>query len=116
MTATVDDYQRETARSMSERDLQTRIIRMARETGWLCYHTWNSQHSAAGFPDLLMVRGDQIIAAELKREDERKGKVSEHQRAWLDALEAAGVYAVVWRPSHLMSGVVAATLTGEQAS
>lgn len=114
VSVSIDEYRQAEAASMSEAQLQTRVIKMAREAGWLCYHAWSSQHSAAGFPDLFMVKGDQIIAVELKRQDERKGKVSEHQWMWLDALAAAGVYAVVWRPEHLVSGVVAAVLSGER--
>jgi hypothetical protein len=34
----------------------------------LLYHTFDSQHSAAGFPDLVMARGRRLVAAELKTE------------------------------------------------
>lgn len=55
--------------------------------GWLAYHTWNSQHSQAGFPDVvaLGVRNGWalLVLAELKTE---RGTVSLAQRAWLQAL------------------------------
>ena len=49
-----------------------------------------------GFPDLLMVRGERIIAAELKSE---KGKTSPEQTDVLAVLAAAGIETYVWRPS-----------------
>ena len=41
---------------MTETQLQSAIIELARLTGWLVYHTHDSRHSAKGFPDLCMVR------------------------------------------------------------
>ena len=43
-------------RTMSERDFQGQVISMAEALGWLVYHTYDSRHSKAGFPDLNMVR------------------------------------------------------------
>ena len=83
--------------SMTEKEFQSQVLELAEATGWLCYHTYNSQRSQAGFPDLVLVRGDRLIFAELKRE---KGRVTSHQRAWLEALQqtiAAEVH--TWRPS-----------------
>ena len=81
--------------SMSEKEIQAQVLALAETTGWLCYHTYNSQRSQAGFPDLVLVRGDRLIFAELKRE---KGRLTESQRTWLSALdETAETY--VWRPS-----------------
>ena len=49
-----------------ERELLAAVIDLARLRRWLCYHTHDSRHSAAGFPDLLLVRGRRLMAAELK--------------------------------------------------
>lgn len=50
-----------------------------------------------GFPDLVLVRGSQLLFVELKR---KPNKVEPEQDAWLDALaEIEGVTAmVVWVP------------------
>jgi hypothetical protein len=68
----------------------------ARTFGWLAYHTHDSRSSAAGFPDLCMTRGPEIVFAELKSE---RGKVTAAQQEWLDALDAVpGTEVYVWRP------------------
>lgn len=77
------------------------VIELARACRWLAYHTHDSRRSAQGFPDLVMVRGDRLIFAELKSE---RGKLSPAQVAWLDALgevevaDPSGVTVYEWRP------------------
>ena len=76
--------------------------------GWMVYHTYDSRRSDAGFPDLVMVRGGRVIFAELKydkgyadwddRKPKRRGKISEAQQAWIDALSNVfGVECYVWK-------------------
>jgi hypothetical protein len=49
-----------------------------------------------GWPDLLMVRGDTLIVAELKSD---RGSTTADQRAWLDAFrQVRRVLVVVWKP------------------
>lgn len=89
----------------SERDFQKTVIELAQVLGWRVAHFrpartkygWKTAVAAdgAGYPDLSMVR-ERIIFAELKAE---KGKVSAEQQEWLEAIEAAGGEAYVWRPS-----------------
>lgn len=79
-----------------EDSLLDRVTQLARLHGWLVYHTYDSQRSEPGFPDLTMVRGGRVVFRELKRE---KGRVSPHQKVWLEALATAGADAAVWRPS-----------------
>src|SRR5689334_22388822 len=67
----------------SEREFQREVIKRAALFGWRYYHTYNSRRSAAGFPDLVLARGDRLIFAELKTE---KGNVSEDQQKWLESL------------------------------
>ncbi len=86
----------------SEASFQSAVLELADLSGWRWYHTHDSRRSAAGFPDLVLVRGDRLIFAELKTE---RGRVSEAQRAWLDdltavALACSGVEVYIWRPSH----------------
>lgn len=83
--------------AVSEKQFERQVKDAAKLFGWLYYHTHRSQFSPAGFPDCVMVRGDRLIFAELKS---AKGKVSEEQYQWLDAL-AATAETFVWRPDDI---------------
>lgn len=80
---------------MTEKQFQSRIVQFAKRCGWLVYHTYDSRRCEPGFPDLVMVRGDQILYRELKSE---KGKLTKTQKVWGNALQAAGADYAVWRP------------------
>ena len=56
-------------------------------------HTHGSRRSQPGFPDLTMVRGGELIFAELKT-DSQKSVETDEQKAWLADLRE--VAAVVW--------------------
>jgi len=85
------------APQMTEKEFLQQVRELANLCGWLVYHTYDSRRSPEGFPDLVLVRGNQIIFAELKGE---KGRVRPEQRMWLDALEKARKAEVcLWRPS-----------------
>jgi hypothetical protein len=89
----------------TEAGFQRAVIDLARLMGFRVAHFraaqtgkgWRTpvQADGAGFPDLVMTRGGRIIAVELKAE---RGRVSDEQLAWLDALAAAAVETYVWRP------------------
>jgi hypothetical protein len=79
----------------TEKQFMAAVIETAQMLGWLVYHTHDSRHSAAGFPDLVLVR-DRVVFAELKAEKE---KISDEQEAWLAALGFAGAEVFCWRPS-----------------
>lgn len=81
---------------VDENTFQSAVEAIARRNGWLVYHTRDSRKSAAGFPDLCMVRLSRLVFAELKSED---GVVSAAQQTWLDALEPLAVECYLWRPS-----------------
>jgi hypothetical protein len=81
---------------VTEREFQRWVEQVAEMTGWLLHHETDSRRSRRGFPDLIMVRRDRLIAAELKS---AKGRVRPEQKVWLDRLEAAGVEVYLWRPS-----------------
>ena len=81
---------------LSEKAFMAQVVQFAQLCGWLVYHTFDSRHSAAGFPDLLMVRGAVLAAVEIKNED---GKPTPAQRKWLWALAEAGAEVFVWKPS-----------------
>jgi hypothetical protein len=81
----------------TEKQLQAAVMRLAEAHGWLAYHTHNSRHSAKGFPDIVAVRGPQLLFAELKTQT---GKFSTEQTEWLTALERVpGILVRRWRPS-----------------
>lgn len=54
------------------------------------------QGDGKGFPDLVLVRGNCLIFAELKAE---KGKLSPEQENWWRDLLNAGANFKIWRPS-----------------
>lgn len=97
----------------SEASFQRSVMELAQIGGWKLAHHHDSRrqvrpgvhvgdHSAAGFPDLVLCRGNRVVFAELKA---AKGRVSPAQEEWLAALrvvegDAAGrVLVRVWRPS-----------------
>jgi hypothetical protein len=88
--------------TMTEEQLLASVIELA---GWLkllSYHTRDSRRSAPGFPDLVLV-GSRVLFRELKSS---KGKVTEDQYRWIEALDAAGEDVDVWRPFDWDSGRV----------
>lgn len=88
-----------------ERDFQRQVIAAAKALGWRVAHFrpartldgWRTPVTAdgAGWPDLVLVRGSAMLIRELKSD---RGRLTHVQRAWLDALELAGVDVGVWRP------------------
>ena len=80
----------------SEAQLQSAVVEGLSATGWMVYHTYDSRRSAPGFPDIVAVRGDRMLAWELKS---AKGRVRAEQAAWIDALAGVpGVDARIVRP------------------
>ena len=84
--------------SLSEQQFTNQIRDLARALGWSRYHTWLAKHSAAGFPDEVLVRPPRLVFAELKSET---GKPTPAQREWLDLLAACGLEVCLWRPSMI---------------
>jgi hypothetical protein len=78
----------------TERSFQASVVRYATLMGWRCYHTHRSDHSAAGFPDLVLVRRPRIVFAELKGP---RTPTSSAQIEWLDELRACGQEVYRWR-------------------
>ncbi len=83
------------------------VIAFARLHRWRVAHFRPARTSAgwrtavsgdgAGWPDLVLVRGQVLIVAELKV---GKGRLTPEQRLWIAALEAAGVPAYCWWPKN----------------
>jgi hypothetical protein len=101
------------ALSMSEIQLQTAIIGLAKQLGYLVYHTHDSRKSPEGFPDLVLVHKltGRLIIVELK---DAKRKPTQAQLEWLGALHRTKVapYVGLWRPEHWRSGAIEAVLKG----
>lgn len=93
---------------VTEREWQGQVTQAAEMLGWSWAHFrpamtskgWRTPVSGpmgAGFPDLILCRGDRLVMAELKAEG---GRLTPAQRDVLDLLRpAAEVH--VWRPSDL---------------
>lgn len=75
--------------SLTEKQWTQQVTALAKQLGWLVYHTWLSKFSEAGFPDLVLVcpRRRRALFIELKTE-KAASKVSPKQQVWLDALTA----------------------------
>jgi hypothetical protein len=96
----VNEGRRVLDNAMSEQELQTLVIELAKRTGWTVYHTHDSRHSEKGFPDLVMIGHGMILFRELKTE---RGKLSADQERWRDLLVGAGCDWRCWRPSNWSS-------------
>jgi hypothetical protein len=83
-------------KKMTEKEFGRQIEELARLSGWTYYHTWNSQHSQAGWPDYVLMKPPRIIYAELKTE---KGKLTRAQENMLLMLNQCKQTAYLWRPS-----------------
>ena len=106
------------AGKISESELQKAVIKEAHRRGYRVAHFRPAQvrpgryvtpvdADGAGWPDLVLVRGERLIFAELKA---LYKKPTEEQEAWLQALRDAapyGEFAVyVWTPKHWLSGEI----------
>ena len=100
---------------MNEKDFQQQVISIAKMYGWKVQHTRAVQMASgrwatpiqgeAGFPDLVLVKSNHdgrggVIFAELKTD---LGRVQDHQKAWIAALDGAGAEWYVWRPTDLLN-------------
>lgn len=88
---------------MTEAAFQKLVLDAARLFGWLHYHTRDSRGSAAGFPDLVLVRvwpgkPPRVLFVELKTAG---GRLRAEQQVWATTLAAVGgtVEHHVWRPT-----------------
>jgi len=84
---------------MTERDFQRCVLQIAKLFGWRTAHfrpartaacTWHTPVEAdgKGFPDLMLLRRDQMLVREIKVGSR---KLSPEQTAWIEA------YPGVWR-------------------
>lgn len=103
-TAVVPGIPTTAPRMISEKEFMQAVIDLARQCGWMVYHTYRSNRSEPGYPDLTMVldRNDaagfpfRIFWVELKTQD---GTLTAPQQTWIEAIRAAGGECYLWRPS-----------------
>ena len=105
---------------MTERDLQSAAVDLARLFGWRVAHFrpartsrgWRTPVEAdgQGFPDLLLIKGTQIKVRELKA---GKNKPSPEQKDWLAAFQIASIDAGIWTEEDLPDGIIE-DLRGQQ--
>lgn len=93
---------------MSEQMLLDAVTELAQWRGFLTYHTHDSRRSQPGFPDLVLLRGLELIVVELKS---ARGKLSAAQIEWLAALTFAGIETHCWRPEQWNDGTIEARLS-----
>jgi hypothetical protein len=90
----------DTPPKLTERGFQRQVIRLAKLFGWKAYHTHDSRHSPAGWPDLVLIRRPRVIFAELKTD---RNHLTDDQRACLEELRACGQEAYEWHPRNWKS-------------
>jgi hypothetical protein len=91
----------------SETQFQHRVTQLAEDLGWHWLHLGHDPRGrnnqgprgtlVKGFPDLMMVRGERMIFAELKAQRAPRPTVT--QQLVLFTLAGAGASAYIWRPS-----------------
>lgn len=95
--------------TQSEKAWQAVVVDLACVHGWVAVHFRQMVGNPAGYPDLMLFRGEEVILAELKTET---GRVSRRQQEWIDKLAAVGTTVHVWRPSEW--SIVVEMLRGER--
>jgi Holliday junction resolvase len=88
---------------MTEAELQKSLRHAMHEHGWMVHAVWSSLHSPRGWPDLFAVKGNTILAWELKND---KLTPTPEQIKWLDwwtefasaIYEPSPVPLASWRP------------------
>lgn len=96
------------ANEISHKQFQQQIIDLAKLAGFEhIYFTWNSRHSPAGFPDLVIIKERRQIVAELKV---GKDNLSPEQYFWLlEFKKGRHTEVYVWYPEDFDSIVTILT-------
>ncbi len=103
---------------MTEAQFTRSVLDLMRLTGWRSMHIhpartmdgWRTPVSGdgVGWPDIVAVKADRLLAVELKV---GRGRLGPGQREWLAALATAGVEVAVWTPADWP--VIEQTLRGQ---
>lgn len=85
--------------TMSELEWQRAVEELLTLGQWQYIHLRDSRRQrATGWPDLFAVKGNTVIAIELKTQ---RGRVTPAQSRWLALLRDAGMPTYVWRPAQI---------------
>lgn len=119
-------------RSISETELQQEFVAAAMLLGWKVMHVSDSRRmvnhkgryvlvgdsACKGWPDLFLAHPatGRLLAVEVKVEDPNRGKVTDDQQEWLDALSQCGVETFVLRPSLWSEGAALLKRRGRRAA
>lgn len=80
----------------THKQFQQAVIETARHAGFeFVYHTFDSRHSPAGFPDLVMLKEKVMIVAELKIPPDQ---LKPEQYFWLLAFSMITEHVYLWNP------------------
>jgi hypothetical protein len=106
--AVVAQWTNDPAPEVTEASFTDQVLELAKLLRWTSTHFrpartshgWRTPVSGdgAGFPDILLIRRDRLVVAELKA---RRGRLTHEQLAWLDLFRGTGAEAYVWRPADL---------------
>lgn len=80
---------------LSEKAWQAQIIGLAELNDWWAYHTFNSERSEAGFPDLVLLKPGRTVFVEVKR---MGGELTPEQFMVLEMLLDNDQEAYAWWP------------------
>lgn len=113
---------------MTEKELQRKVMDLARTCGWHVAHFHDSRRQipgrgmvgdtdAKGWPDLVLVHSmsGRVLFRELKS-DSRKAKVTADQQTWINVLKSAGLDADVWRPGDWETTIIPALTLQRKAA
>jgi hypothetical protein len=81
---------------LTERAFMAQVLKYAELMRWRWYHTYRSDKSAPGFPDLVLIRRPRVLFVELKAQ---RTPVTDAQLGWLIELRECGQETYIWRPS-----------------
>jgi hypothetical protein len=80
----------------TEKQFLQLVLDCAAAYHWLCYHTYDSRRSAAGWLDVVCCKPPRLVIAELKVGRRRP---TDAQRDWMVALAGCpGVEVFLWYP------------------
>ena len=86
--------------AVTERQIQEMVRQTALKFGWLAYHSWTSLYSPSGYPDVVALRGERLVVAEIKGP---RGKLSPEQWVWLDGwLNIPNAEVYLWQVNKMV--------------
>ena len=105
---------------LNEATWQAKVKLLAGYYGWRTYHTHDSRRSDVGFPDLILIRGPELIAVELKANTPSGTRALAAEVArrpeWLRSRDLSGPQAAWLEAFAFIGAEVATALLAAEAS